>query len=75
MPNIKLKDQTGTEITYDNVDVISIPLADGSGNFDFGLTDDELTMEAENYLFNGWDWFSDKYGNAPHYRRSLHRRR
>ena len=63
MPNIKLKDKSGTEITYNNVDVISIPLADGSGNFDFGLTDDELTMEAANYLFNGWDWFLDKYGN------------
>ena len=33
MPNIKLKNQTGTEITYNNVDVISIPHADGSGNF------------------------------------------
>ena len=63
MPNIKLKNQTGTEITYDNVDVISIPLADGSGNFDFGLTDDELTMEGRNQLFLGWDWFLDKYKN------------
>ena len=63
MPNIKLKNQTGTEITYNNVDVISIPLADGSGNFDFGLTDDELTMDAKYYLFSGWDWFLNKYGN------------
>lgn len=63
MPNIKLKNQTGTEITYDNVDVISIPLADGSGNFVFGLTDDELTMDAKSNLFSGWDWFIDKYGN------------
>lgn len=63
MPNIKLKNQTGTEITYDNVDVISIPLADGSGNFDFGLTDDELTMEGKDNLFHGWGWFLDKYGN------------
>ena len=63
MPNIKLKDQSGIEITYNNVDVISIPLADGSGNFDFGLTDDELTMDAVNNLFKGWDWFLDKYGN------------
>ena len=63
MPNIKLKDKSGTEITYNNVDVISIPLADGSGNFDFGLTDDELTMEATSYLFSGWDWFLDKYRN------------
>lgn len=63
MPNIKLKNQTGTEITYDNVDVISIPLADGSGNFDFGLTDDELTMEGKDKLFFGWDWFLDKYRN------------
>ena len=63
MPNIKLKDKSGTEITYNNVDVISIPLADGSGNFDFGLTDDELTMEGRNQLFLGWDWFLDKYGN------------
>lgn len=63
MPNIKLKNQTGTEITYDNVDVISIPLADGSGNFVFGLTDDELTMDAKSNLFSNWWWFLDKYGN------------
>lgn len=63
MPNIKLKNQTGTEITYNNVDVISIPLADGSGNFEFGLTDDELTMDAKDHLFSGWEWFLDKYGN------------
>ena len=63
MPNIKLKDKSGTEITYNNVDVISIPLADGSGNFDFGLTDDELTMDAKSSLFKGWEWFLDKYGN------------
>ena len=63
MPNIKLKDKSGTEITYNNVDVISIPLADGSGNFDFGLTDDELTMEGVSYLFLGWNWFLDKYKN------------
>ena len=63
MPNIKLKNQTGTEITYNNVDVISIPLADGSGNFDFGLTDDELTMDATDNHFVGWEWFIDKYGN------------
>lgn len=63
MPNIKLKNQTGTEITYNNVDVISIPLADGSGNFDFGLTDDELTMDAKSNLFSNWWWLLDKYGN------------
>lgn len=63
MPNIKLKNQTGTEITYNNVDVISIPLADGSGNFNFGLTDDELTMDAKTSLFTDWEWFLDKYGN------------
>lgn len=63
MPNIKLKNQSGTEITYNNVDVISIPLADGSGNFNFGMTDDELTMDATDNLFSGWDWFLDKYEN------------
>lgn len=63
MPNIKLKDQSGVATTYNNVDVISIPLADGSGNFDFGITDDELTMDAVHYLFNGFDWFLEKYGN------------
>lgn len=63
MPNIKLKNQAGTEITYNNVDVISIPLADGSGNFDFGLTDDELTMDAKSNLFRDWEWFLEKYGN------------
>ena len=63
MPNIKLKDKSGTEITYNNVDVISIPLADGSGNFDFGLTDDELTMDATSSLFRNWEWFLEKYVN------------
>ena len=71
MPNIKLKDKSGTEITYNNVDVISIPLADGSGNFDFGLTDDELTMDAVSRLFGGWEWFLDKYGNRIKVRLTL----
>ena len=47
MPNIKLKDGTGIERTYNNVDTITVPLADGTGNWTFGLTDEELTFNGD----------------------------
>ena len=43
MPDIKLRDGSGVENTYQGVDTITLPLADGSGNWTFGLTDEDLT--------------------------------
>lgn len=50
MPDIKLRDGSGVEQTYTGVDTITVPLADGSGNFTYGLTDEELTFEDFLYL-------------------------
>ena len=51
MPDIKLRDGSGVEQTYTGVDTITVPLADGSGNFTYGFTDEELTITTGNYLF------------------------
>ena len=50
MPDIKLRDGSGVEQTYTGVDTITVPLADGSGNFTYGLTDEELTFSNLHYL-------------------------
>lgn len=50
MPDIKLRDGSGVEQTYTGVDTITVPLADGSGNFTYGLTDEELTFSDPHYL-------------------------
>ena len=50
MPDIKLRDGSGVEQTYTGVDTITVPLADGSGNFTYGLTDEELTFSDIHYL-------------------------
>ena len=50
MPDIKLRDGSGVEQTYTGVDTITVPLADGSGNFTYGLTNEELTFSELNYL-------------------------
>ena len=47
MPDIKLRDGSGVENTYVGVDTITLPLADGSGNWIFGLTDEDLTFKYE----------------------------
>lgn len=52
MPDIKLRDGSGVEQTYTGVDTITVPLADGSGNFTYGLTDEELTFSNFHYLIN-----------------------
>lgn len=52
MPDIKLRDGSGVEQTYTDVDTITVPLADGSGNFTYGLTDEELTFSDFHYLIN-----------------------
>lgn len=52
MPDIKLRDGSGVEQTYTGVDTITVPLADGSGNFTYGFTDEELTFSNFHYLIN-----------------------
>ena len=44
MPDIKLRDGSGVEQVYTGVDTITVPLADGSGTWTFGLTDEELNF-------------------------------
>ena len=54
MPDIKLRDGSGVENTYQGVDTITLPLADGSGNWTFGLTDEQLNLSDDNnhyYIF------------------------
>ena len=57
MPDIKLRDGSGVENTYQGVDTITLPLADGSGNWTFGLTDEDLAYDTYNkqgiYIING----------------------
>lgn len=44
MPDIKLRDGSGVEQTYTGVDTITVPLADGTGTWTYGLTDEELNF-------------------------------
>ena len=57
MPDIKLRDGSGVENTYVGVDTITLPLADGSGNWTFGLTDEDLAYDTYDkqgkYIING----------------------
>lgn len=39
MPDIKLRDSSGVETTYENVNTIEVPLADGSGTIKYGKGD------------------------------------
>ena len=50
MPDIKLRDGSGVEQTYTGIDTITVPLADGSGTWTYGLTDEELTFSNQNRL-------------------------
>ena len=52
MPDIKLRDGSGVEQTYTGVDTITVPLADGSGTWTYGLTDEDLTFRNGYMLFN-----------------------
>lgn len=51
MPDIKLRDGSGVEQTYTGIDTITVPLADGSGTWTCGLTDEDLTFSNQNHLF------------------------
>ena len=70
MPNIKLRDGSGVEQVYEGVDTISVPLADGSGTYVYGLTDEQLNLSdglAHYYTFAKGsplyreDYFKDNY--------------
>lgn len=50
MPDIKLRDGSGVEQTYTGIDTITVPLADGSGTWTYGLTDEELTFSEQDHL-------------------------
>ena len=65
MPDIKLRDGSGVEQTYTGIDTITVPLADGSGTWTYGLTDEELTFSGQNYLFTS--------ATAPLFKRYLKR--
>ena len=52
MPDIKLRDGSGVEQTYTGIDTITVPLADGSGTWTYGLTDEELTFSNQNYFLS-----------------------
>ncbi len=55
MPNIKLKDGTGIERTYNNVQSITVPLADGTGNMTYGVDDDMLPQIYDNRYWAKWN--------------------
>ena len=52
MPDIKLRDGSGVEQTYTGVDTITVPLADGSGNFTYGYTGKELKFKINEFDFS-----------------------
>lgn len=67
MPDIKLRDSSGVETTYEDVNTIEVPLADGSGTYSYGLSDEELTFSGEiefalNYkgVFPNLDKYKDR---------------
>ena len=65
MPDIKLRDGSGVEQTYTGIDTITVPLADGSGTWTYGLTDEELTFSNQNYLLTS--------STAPFFKKYLKR--
>lgn len=64
MPDIKLRDGSGVEQTYSGVDTITVPLADGTGTWTYGLTDEELTFTNGSYVFSN---SSPLYNNSNYY--------
>ena len=64
MPDIKLRDGSGVEQVYTGVDTITVPLADGSGTWTYGLTDEELVIEGDlNGFFDRIPAIVAKYGS------------
>ena len=64
MPDIKLRDGSGVEQTYTGVDTITVPLADGTGTWTYGLTEEELTFTNASYMFSSDSPF---YNNSNYY--------
>lgn len=60
MPDIKLRDGSGVEQTYTGVDTITVPLADGTGTWTYGLTDEDLTFTNASYMFSNSSPFYNK---------------
>lgn len=50
---IKLKNQTGTEVTYNSVEQVAIPLASGSGNATFMARYDVTKETSTNITYYG----------------------
>ena len=48
MPDIKLRDGSGVERTYEGVDTITVPLADGTGSWTYGFEDEDLKLHPYN---------------------------
>ena len=64
MPDIKLKNASGVERVYTGVDTITVPLADGTGNYVYGLTDEELTLTGDiSHTLDRIPLIAQKYGD------------
>lgn len=55
MPNIKLKDGSGIEQTYTNIQSITVPLADGTGNMTYGVNAKMLPQQYSNQYWGLWN--------------------
>lgn len=53
---VKLKDQTGTEITYSAIEQVSVPLASGSGNATFSARYNVVKVAASNITYDGGNY-------------------
>lgn len=63
MADIKLRDGSGIEQTYTNVDYITVPLADGTGTHVFGVADEDLVFTPTS---SGFDFpVNDYFMNDP----------
>lgn len=64
MPDIKLKNGSGVEQTYTGIDTITVPLADGSGSYTYGFTDENLNLSDGNehsfFFANGSPIYEEK---------------
>ena len=56
---VKLKDQTGTEVTYSAIEQVSIPLASGSGNATFTARYSVAKTASANITYDGGDYASN----------------
>lgn len=59
MPDIKLKNGSGVEQVYTGVDTITVPLADGTGSWTFGLKDEDLVFTDGTKVF-----YDNRFANS-----------